>query len=101
MKRMNKKGGLGIIVITVITMIGWFFLWIGVDYATALGDGMVNRSLEDTTAIPYNWSNQFGAFQQTRTNMNRIIMLAGLIIIPIAGVGSAIGSKVQDLRLRG
>lgn len=100
-KKWNKKGGLGIVVITVITMIGWFFLWIGVDYATSLGDGIVNRTVErNNEIIPANWSANFGAFQQTRTNMNRIIMLMGLIIIPIAGIGASLNQKVQGLRAR-
>lgn len=97
MRKWNKKAGLGVVIITALTMVGWFFLWIGIDYATGLGDGILNNSIEDSNAIPYNWSEQYGTFQGTRTNMNRIIMYMGLIIIPIAGMGSAIKEKVSDL----
>lgn len=100
MKKWNKKGSLGIILITVAMMIGWIFIWIGVDFATALGDNIINRTVgSEGSSIPYNWSGQWSVFQTNRTNMNRIIFFMGLILIPLGGAGASMRQKVQDLRL--
>jgi len=100
MRKWNKKGSLGIVLITILLMVGWIFIWIGVDYATALSDNIINKTVKgDSDSIPFNWSAQYGVFQSNRTNMNRIIFFGGFILILLAGAGASMRQRVQDLQV--
>jgi len=85
-KRMNKKGGFGILLMLVITLFGWFLSWIIIDlFDYVLDEFMENsfESLERTGRDADEWVGNYSTYQGTKTNFKRFTFWTGSILLVI------------------
>lgn len=73
-KRMNKKGGLGILLMLIFLLFAWFLGFIIIDTMNFALDDMLNKSIESFETTGHNTSEwvDMSTFQGTITNFKRI-----------------------------